>query len=223
MTAASVSSPTWGVGSAIGTAGAIFFGHFVPFVGTALVVSFPNLLYQLLLPNSWGEGIINFIVSQIVFLVGSVLCGLSWNLNSLIFFRILQGIGGGAILPVSLTLMLEAFPPSEYAMASALYGIGAVLGPAIGPTLGGYLTDTFSWPAIFFVNVPLVLLSAALTQAFIREKNAPEGVTSVDYYGLATVALWLGTMQVVLQQGQKDGWFESPFILAMSLVANAMR
>lgn len=160
-----------------------------------------------------------FIASQIVFLLGSVLCGLSWNLPSLVFFRILQGIGGGAILPVSLTIMLEVFPPAEFAMASALYGVGAVLGPAIGPTLGGFLTDTFSWPAIFFINVLLVLLSIVLTQLYVRETSAPQGAGKVDYVGLASVAVWLGTMQVVLQEGQRNGWFDSPFILALSLAS----
>jgi DHA2 family multidrug resistance protein len=160
-----------------------------------------------------------FIASQIVFLAGSLLCGLSWNLGSLIFFRILQGIGGGAILPVSLTILLEAFPPEELAMAGALYGVGAVLGPAIGPTLGGFLTDTFSWPAIFFINIPLVTLSIILTQAFVRETTAPKGVGRVDYLGLVTVALWLGTLQIVLQEGQKNGWFDSPWILALSAVS----
>lgn len=164
-----------------------------------------------------------FIVSQLVFLAGSVLCGLSWNLPSLIFFRILQGIGGGAILPVSLTIMLEAFPPAEFGMASALYGIGAVLGPAIGPTLGGYLTDTFSWPAIFFINVPLVALSIAFTQLWVHETAASAAANSrngkIDFVGLASVAVWLGTFQVVLQQGEKDGWFESPFILSLSILS----
>jgi len=175
--------------------------------------------------TGWLSGIFGlrryFIASQIAFLAGSVLCGLSWNLNSLIFFRILQGIGGGAILPVSLTIMLEAFPPSEYAMASALYGVGAVLGPAIGPTLGGYLTDTFAWPAIFFINVPLVTLSIMLTAAFIHETRAPRGIGKVDFAGLATVALWLGTMQVVLQEGQRNGWFDSGYITAMTIVSIA--
>lgn len=160
-----------------------------------------------------------FIASQAVFLIGSVLCGFSWNLGSLVFFRILQGIGGGAILPVTLTIMLEAFPPEEIGMASALYGVGAVLGPAIGPTLGGFLTDTFSWPAIFFINVPLVLLSIALTQMFVRETAAPAGAGRIDYVGLASVAIWLGTLQVVLQEGEKDGWFDSGFIIALSLVS----
>lgn len=160
-----------------------------------------------------------FIASQAVFLIGSVLCGFSWNLGSLVFFRVLQGIGGGAILPVTLTIMLEAFPPEELGMASALYGVGAVLGPAIGPTLGGYLTDTFSWPAIFFINVPLVTLSIVLTQMFVRETAQPQGAVKVDFVGLASVAVWLGTLQVVLQEGEKNGWFESPFIIGLSLTS----
>lgn len=173
--------------------------------------------------TGWLSGVFGlrryFIASQAVFLAGSVLCGLSWNLNSLIFFRVLQGIGGGAILPVSLTIMLEAFPPSEYAMASALYGVGAVLGPAIGPTLGGFLTDTFAWPAIFFVNVPLVTISMLLTQAFIRETSAPKGVGRIDFAGLATVTLWLGSMQVVLQEGQRNGWFDNGWIVVASFLS----
>jgi len=173
--------------------------------------------------TGWLSGVFGlrryFIASQILFLAGSVLCGLSWSLPSLVVFRVLQGIGGGAILPVSLTLMLEAFPPEELAMASALYGIGAVLGPAIGPTLGGFLTDTFSWPAIFFINVPLVLLSIVLTQMFIHETSAPQGAGKVDFAGLASVAIWLGTLQVVLQEGEKNGWFESPFIIALSVLS----
>jgi DHA2 family multidrug resistance protein len=163
-----------------------------------------------------------FVMSQIVFVVASLLCGLSWSLNSLIFFRILQGIGGGAILPVSLTILLEAFPPQEFAMASALYGIGATLGPAIGPTLGGWLTDTLSWPWIFFVNVPLVALSIFFTLLLIHENRdltAGRATAPIDYWGLIFVATWLGTLQLVLQEGQKDDWFQSPFIFWMSFVS----
>ncbi|MBV8669559.1 MAG: DHA2 family efflux MFS transporter permease subunit [Candidatus Eremiobacteraeota bacterium] len=163
-----------------------------------------------------------FAISQIVFVIASVLCGLSWNLPSLVFFRVLQGIGGGAILPVALTIMLEAFPPQELPMASALFGVGAVLGPAIGPTLGGWLTDALSWQWIFYVNVPIVAASVILSQLLIHEN--PEVLEKrrrapIDFFGLLFVAVWLGTMQVVLQEGQRDGWLESSFIVWLSVIS----
>jgi MFS transporter, DHA2 family, multidrug resistance protein len=165
-----------------------------------------------------------FIISQIFFIAGSVACGFSWNLGSLIFFRVLQGIGGGAIIPITLTLMLEAFPPEELPIASSLYGIGAALGPAIGPSLGGWLTDAASWPWIFFVNVPLVSTSIVLSYLFIgenREISRARASAPIDMPGLLSVVIWLSTMQVVLQQGQKDGWFESPFIVAFTVLSIA--
>jgi len=165
-----------------------------------------------------------FAMSQLLFVVASFLCGISWNLPSLIFFRVLQGIGGGAILPVALTILLEAFPASEFSIASALFGIGATLGPAIGPTLGGWLTDTLSWQWIFFVNVPIVALSIFLSQVLIGENpdvHAKRRGAPIDIWGLITVAVWLGTMQVVLQEGQKNGWFESGFIVTLSVISLA--
>ena len=165
-----------------------------------------------------------FIISQVFFIAGSVLCGFSWSLGSLIFFRILQGIGGGAIIPITLTLMLEAFPPEELPIASSLYGIGAALGPAIGPSLGGWLTDAASWPWIFFVNVPLVSTSILLSYLFIgenREITRSRASAPIDMPGLLSVVIWLSTMQVVLQQGQKDGWFESPFIVSFTVLSIA--
>lgn len=165
-----------------------------------------------------------FAISQIVFVIASFLCGISWNLPSLVFFRVLQGIGGGAILPVALTILLEAFPPQELAMASALFGVGAALGPAIGPTLGGWLTDTLSWQWIFFVNVPIVAVSVLLSELLIKENHdvrEQRRSAPIDVLGFLTVAGWLGTMQVVLQEGQKDGWFSSPFILGLSLLSLA--
>lgn len=163
-----------------------------------------------------------FAISQIVFVIASFLCGISWNLPSLIFFRILQGIGGGAILPVALTILLEAFPPQDFAMASALFGVGATLGPAIGPTLGGWLTDTLSWQWIFFVNVPIVTVSVILSQMLIGENKgvlAGRRAAPIDFLGLLTVAAWLGTLQVLLQEGQRDGWFESPFIITLAVIS----
>jgi DHA2 family multidrug resistance protein len=163
-----------------------------------------------------------FMLSQIVFVVASFLCGISWNLPSLVFFRVLQGIGGGAILPVALTILLEAYPPQEFAMASALFGVGATLGPAIGPTLGGWLTDTLSWQWIFFVNVPIVTLSVILSEVLIgenREAHAARRSAPIDFWGLLTVAAWLGTLQVLLQEGQRNDWFQSPLIVSLSLIS----
>jgi MFS transporter, DHA2 family, multidrug resistance protein len=163
-----------------------------------------------------------FAMSQILFVIASFLCGISWNLPSLVFFRILQGIGGGAILPVALTILLEAFPPQEFAMASALFGVGAAIGPAVGPTLGGWLTDTLSWQWIFFVNVPIVTVSVILSQLLIGENKevlAQRGSAPIDFFGLLAVATWLGTLQVLLQQGQRDDWFQSPFIVALAAIS----
>jgi DHA2 family multidrug resistance protein len=163
-----------------------------------------------------------FMLSQIVFVVASFLCGISWNLPSLVFFRVLQGLGGGAILPVALTILLEAYPPQEFAMASALFGVGATLGPAIGPTLGGWLTDTLSWQWIFFVNVPIVTLSVILSEVLIgenREAHAARRSAPIDFWGLLTVAAWLGTLQVLLQEGQRNDWFQSPLIVSLSLIS----
>jgi MFS transporter, DHA2 family, multidrug resistance protein len=163
-----------------------------------------------------------FAMSQILFVIASFLCGISWNLPSLVFFRILQGVGGGAILPVALTILLEAFPPQEFAMASALFGVGATLGPAIGPTLGGWLTDTLSWQWIFFVNVPIVTASVILSEMLIGENKevlAQRGSAPIDFLGLLTVAAWLGTLQVLLQEGQRDDWFQSPLIVTLSIIS----
>jgi DHA2 family multidrug resistance protein len=163
-----------------------------------------------------------FVISQIVFVIASFLCGISWNLPSLVFFRILQGIGGGAILPVALTILLEAFPPQEFAMASALFGVGATLGPAIGPTLGGWLTDTLSWQWIFFVNIPIVTASVILSQLLIGENKdvlAQRRGAPIDFLGLLSVAAWLGSLQVLLQEGQRDDWFQSPFIVTLAVVS----
>jgi MFS transporter, DHA2 family, multidrug resistance protein len=163
-----------------------------------------------------------FAISQIVFVIASFLCGISWNLPSLVFFRVVQGIGGGAILPVALTILLEAFPPQEFAMASALFGVGATLGPAIGPTLGGWLTDTLSWQWIFFVNVPIVTASVILSAMLIgenKEELEQRGSAPIDFLGLLTVAAWLGTLQVLLQEGQRDDWFQSPLIVTLSIIS----
>ena len=163
-----------------------------------------------------------YMISQIVFVVASMLCGLAWDLPSMVFFRILQGIGGGALLPVSFSIMLEAFPPEETAQATAIFGTGTVLGPIIGPTLGGWLTDNFTWRWIFYVNLPIVLFGLFMTYTAIHTpKREVTTRAPIDVWGLAAVTVWLSTMQIVLQEGEHNEWFRSAYIMVLTVISIA--
>src|SRR5712692_4563715 len=160
-----------------------------------------------------------------LFTISSFLCGFAPNLPMLIFFRILQGAGGGGLQPSEQAILADTFPPAKRGMAFAVYGIAVVMAPAIGPTLGGWITDNFSWRWIFFVNIPVGILSLMLTSRLIQDppyfKRRKLGETRIDYTGLGFVALGLGTLQVVLDKGQRDDWFESPFILWLTVISVA--
>src|ERR1700716_2189566 len=160
-----------------------------------------------------------------LFTISSFLCGFAPNLPMLIVFRILQGAGGGGLQPSEQAILADTFPPAKRGMAFAVYGVAVVMAPAIGPTLGGWITDNFSWRWIFFVNIPVGILSLLLTSRLIQDppyfKRRKLGETRIDYTGLGFVALGLGTLQVVLDKGQRDDWFESPFIVIMSVIAAA--
>lgn len=158
--------------------------------------------------------------SVVLFGVGSALCGLAWNMSTMIVSRILQGIGGGALIPVSQAIMRETFPPEEQGMAMGLYGMGVIMGPAVGPTLGGWLTDNFSWPWIFYINIPFVLVNLLLIPVFLEDPPYLERSRGkIDVFGLATMALGLSCLQVMLEKGQENDWFQSSFILRLSLVS----
>ncbi|MGA9800997.1 MAG: DHA2 family efflux MFS transporter permease subunit [Terriglobales bacterium] len=160
-----------------------------------------------------------------IFTVSSLLCGLAPNLGMLIFFRVLQGAGGGGLQPSEQAILADTFPPAKRGMAFAVYGLAVVLAPAIGPTLGGWITDNFTWRWIFLLNIPVGILSLILTSRLIQDpphmQRKKLSETRIDYIGLGLVALGLGTLQVVLDKGQRDDWFESHFILAMSIIAAA--
>src|SRR5882757_3908522 len=160
-----------------------------------------------------------------IFTVSSFLCGLAPNLGMLIFFRILQGIGGGGLQPSEQAILADTFPPAKRGMAFAVYGLAVVLAPAIGPTLGGWITDNFTWRWIFLLNIPVGILSLMLTSRLIQDpphmKRKKLSETRIDYIGLGFVALGLGTLQVVLDKGQREDWFESHFILILSLICAA--
>ena len=159
----------------------------------------------------------------VVFTISSFLCGLAPNLGMLIVFRILQGAGGGGLQPSSQAILVDTFPPAKRGMAFAVYGIAVVVAPAIGPTLGGWLTDDFSWRWIFFINIPVGILSLVLTQRLIQDppyfRRRKLSETRIDYIGLGLIALGLGTLQVVLDKGQREDWFESHFIVGLSVVS----
>jgi len=160
-----------------------------------------------------------------LFTISSFLCGLAPNLGMLIFFRVLQGAGGGGLQPSEQAILADTFPPAKRGMAFAVYGIAVVMAPAIGPTLGGWITDNFTWRWIFFINIPVGIISLLLTSRLIQDppyfKRRQLSETRIDYTGLGFVALGLGTLQVVLDKGQRDDWFESPFILWLTVISAA--
>src|SRR4051812_12796325 len=147
-----------------------------------------------------------------IFTISSLLCGVAPTLGSLIFFRILQGLGGGALQPISQAILVESFPREKQGVAMAFYGMGVVVAPVIGPTLGGWITDNFSWGWIFFINLPVGILSLVLTSSLVHDppymvrKSLGNGFR-IDYMGFALLALGLGSLEIVLDEGQRNDWF----------------
>ncbi len=162
------------------------------------------------------------------FTVASFLCGVAPSLGWLIAFRVLQGVAGGGLAPCEQAILVDTFPAAKRAAAFAVYSIAIVLAPALGPSLGGWITDNFSWRWIFFINLPIGFLSMFLTSQlvtdppeFTRERRTMRatGKLSIDYIGIALVALGFGCLEVVLDKGQREDWFESRFILIFTAIA----
>lgn len=161
-----------------------------------------------------------------LFTASSVLCGLAPTLPLLIFFRVLQGMGGGGLAPSEQAILTDAFPPHKRAQVFSIYGLAVVLAPTIGPTLGGWITDNYDWRWIFFINLPVGLLSLALSARLVHD---PPSLIArrqqllkklhIDYIGIALLALGLGTLQIILDKGQEDDWFGSPLILICTLIS----
>ena len=160
------------------------------------------------------------IFSISLFTVSSFLCGSAWSLGSLIFFRILQGIGGGALQPISQSILLETFPPKQHGMAMAVFGIGIMFGPIVGPLLGGWITDNWSWHWIFYINIPIGIISILMVMFFITDPSyLKQAKMKIDYWGLALLAIGLGCLQIVLDKGQQEDWFSSSYITWMSIIS----
>ena len=164
-----------------------------------------------------------FMICLSIFTVSSVLCGLAPSLAAIIFFRVLQGAGGGGLQPMSQAILADTFPPDKRGLAFALYGITTVIAPTIGPTLGGWITDNYTWRWIFFINVPVGLLALLLVFRLVEDppwaRRAAHGGVKMDYIGVGLLALGVGALQVMLDKGQEDDWFGSNFILTLAVLA----
>jgi DHA2 family multidrug resistance protein len=158
-----------------------------------------------------------------VFTVSSLLCGIAPSLGLLLFFRVLQGAGGGGLQPMAQAILADTFPPQQRGLAFALYGITAIMAPTIGPTLGGWITFNYSWRWIFFINLPVGIATWFLVRRFVEDPpyltRLKRGGVRLDYLGIALLALGIGALQVLLDKGQEDDWFGSHFITTLVLVA----
>ena len=161
-----------------------------------------------------------FIFSLVGFTIASVMCGLSFNLPMLIISRILQGLCGGGLLAKAQAILFETFPPEEQGIAQSVFGVGVIAGPAIGPTLGGYLTDSLGWRWIFFINIPFGILAVVMAWIFLPKDSKDLGKQhrAVDCLGIALLAISVGSLQTVLEEGERDDWFDSSFITTLAVV-----
>lgn len=160
-----------------------------------------------------------FAASIIIFTVSSFLCGNATNIWELVAFRFLQGLGGGALLVTSQTIITESYPPEKRSMAQAIYGLGVIIGPTLGPPLGGYIVDHFSWPYIFYINLPIGVIATLLTIRYVRSPKYGEKTAAkhIDWLGIGLLAAAVGSLQYILEKGQEDDWFESTAIIALTV------
>ena len=160
-----------------------------------------------------------YIGSILLFTLCSFMCGNATNIWELVAFRFFQGIGGGALLSVSATVVYECFPKEKQNIASALFGIGVFIGPTIGPTLGGSIIDNYSWPWIFYINVPIGIITAILCYWLLPESPTREKVKKIDWIGIILLIIGVGSLQTILERGETEDWFETRYIVALTVTA----
>jgi len=160
-----------------------------------------------------------FTGSIILFTVASFFCGHATSLWELVIFRFIQGIGGGAMLSTSQAILVEAFPPEELGLANGLFGLGVVVGPTIGPTLGGWITDSYSWRWIFYVNLPIGIIAALMAMAFIPPPQEVRKVGTIDWTGIGLLVAGIGSLQIVLERGESEDWFSAGYIRWLTATA----
>ena len=177
--------------------------------------------------SGWFAGVLGrkrfFMMCLAIFTVSSLLCGIAPSLGAIIFFRVLQGAGGGGLQPMAQSILADTFPPQQRGLAFALYGITTIIAPTIGPTLGGWITDNYTWRWIFFINLPVGILALFLILRLVEDppsaKRLAGGGVKIDYIGVALLTLGVGALQVMLDKGQEDDWFGSHFILTLAILA----
>jgi DHA2 family multidrug resistance protein len=162
-----------------------------------------------------------FAASVVIFTVASFLCGNASGITELIVFRFIQGLGGGALLVTSQTIITESYPPEKRAMAQAIYVLGVIVGPTLGPPLGGYIIDHFSWPYIFYINIPVGVIAALLALQYVRSPKYAEKrpASQVDWLGIFLLTVAVGSLQYILEKGQEDDWFSSNLIIILTVIA----
>lgn len=160
-----------------------------------------------------------FAASIILFTICSFLCGNASGISELVIFRFLQGVGGGALLVTSQTIITESYPPEKRGMAQAIYGMGVIVGPTLGPPLGGYIVDNFSWPYIFYINIPLGIIATLLTLQFVRSPKYAEksAGSDIDWLGIGLLTIFIGSLQYILEKGHDDDWFNSNTIIILTV------
>lgn len=160
-----------------------------------------------------------FLFSIVLFTIASFLCGNATNLEELIAFRILQGLAGGGLISTAQAILIETWPREDVGIATALFGLGAVVGPTVGPTIGGYLLEISTWPLIFYVNIPVGILAAYCTYMFVRETPKDGKGMPVDWWGILLLAIAVGSLQTVLEKGESEDWFATPYITALAVTS----
>lgn len=182
-------------------------------VANAIIVTATSFL-----PKKFGRKAF-FLASLGLFTLSSVLCGVAWNLQSILLFRILQGLGGGGMVPVAQSILADSFPPAKRGQAFAMFGVAVVVAPVVGPTLGGWLADNYSWHWCFLINGPVGLASMALVYLLVKETKPADKGIRFDVIGFLLVAAFLGALEVVMDRGLTDDWFGSNFIITFTVIS----
>ena len=160
-----------------------------------------------------------FLGSIVLFTIASFLCGNSHSLGELVAFRIIQGIAGGGLISTAQAILLETWPREQVGTATALFGLGAVVGPTVGPTIGGYITDHATWQWIFYVNIPVGAVAAFFTYTFVRETPRDGRGKPIDWWGILLLAIAVGSLQTILEKGESEDWFAKTYILVLTIAA----